>query len=61
MTPASRKTRRQRARRIVLKSLGACLAAIVIALATLPYWMGLALKTLMPKEIVTVSEYETLG
>ncbi len=61
MTPASRKTRRQRARRIVLKSLGACLAAIVIALATLPYWMGLSLKTLMPKEIVTVSDYETLG
>lgn len=46
---------------MALRGLGAFLAAIISALASLPYWMGYALQALAPEDIVTIGKYETHG
>jgi len=46
---------------VALRGLGAFLAAIILALASLPYWMGYALQALAPEDIVTIGKYETHG
>lgn len=61
MTQIPRKSRWHRFRRLAIRSLGVCLAIIVISLGTLPYWMGYTLQSLIRKDVVTIGKYETLG
>ena len=54
-------SRWRRFRKLAFRVAGSFLLFALVALVTLPYWMGSALQILAPKDMVAIGDYETLG